>query len=262
MKRFFFILFFMPIFLMAQDEAPVEVPPSDYGQEYQQPVRRISDQEAYESTAPEGVKVDEESIKADAEKLNFDELVEPPKQEKKSEKSTSENRQNRQQFPKERAEKKVTTSTGNGVFVVVFIILAVVLVGLLFLLSKNNAIVTQAQLDYSITDVIDANRLRNLKPTQEFEAAMAKGEYRQAIRVLFLNNLRLCMEKGWIEPAAQKTNMDYVRELSGKEIQGDAQKTTSIFEYVWYGNAPLNNVIFAEYRTQFDQLFHRIQSMK
>ncbi len=70
------------------------------------------------------------------------------------------------------------------------------------------------------------------------------------------------MEKGWIEPAAQKTNMDYVRELNGREIQQDAQKTTFIFEYVWYGQAPLNTTVFAEYKSQFDQLSHRIQSIR
>jgi hypothetical protein len=69
----------------------------------------------------------------------------------------------------------------------------------------------------------------------EIDGAIARGEYRQAVRLQYLRTLRILSEKGRIGWKASKTNIDYLSELSGTPLEDGFRKVTRVFEYAWYG---------------------------
>ena len=70
--------------------------------------------------------------------------------------------------------------------------------------------------------------------------ALAKGDYRLAIRYRFLKLLLGLSRGGHIEWHPEKTNSDYLRELTDPVRRHEFQMASRIFEYTWYGEQSLN----------------------
>jgi hypothetical protein len=88
--------------------------------------------------------------------------------------------------------------------------------------------------------------------------AVAGQNYRLAIRYLYLQTLQILSNKGLIQLSPDKTNYEYVRELSGKVYQDDFSGITLGYEYVWYGKFEIGKDIYqklsGDYRS-FQQKF-------
>lgn len=73
-----------------------------------------------------------------------------------------------------------------------------------------------------------------------FEAAirdaLQNGNYRLAVRLLYLQNLKLLSDRNMIAWQPNKTNTDYWREITNSQLQQSFKKVTGIFEYAWYGS--------------------------
>lgn len=81
--------------------------------------------------------------------------------------------------------------------------------------------------------------------------ALQQQNYRQALRLLYLETLKFLSEKGHIEWQADKTNLDYRLELAGTRWQGAFDELTLHYEYVWYGDFPLDQVGFERLQQVF-----------
>ena len=88
--------------------------------------------------------------------------------------------------------------------------------------------------------------------------AVANQNYRLAIRYLYLQTLQILSNHGLIQLSPDKTNYEYVRELSGKLYQDDFSGITLGYEYVWYGKFEIGKDTYqklsADYKT-FQQKF-------
>ena len=82
-------------------------------------------------------------------------------------------------------------------------------------------------------------------------AAIAAGNWREAVRMRYLHSLQLLEAKQLIAPGKDKTNMDYLRELTSTAWYKPFAKLTLHYEYVWYGQQPLNNGQFVQLEEQF-----------
>ncbi|MBV8895325.1 MAG: DUF4129 domain-containing protein [Acidobacteriaceae bacterium] len=75
----------------------------------------------------------------------------------------------------------------------------------------------------------------------------ASGEFRLALRALYLETLATLAEHKLVSPARGKTNADYARELQrrgkrfGAEFVSVFLANTEIFERSWYGDHPAND---------------------
>lgn len=65
--------------------------------------------------------------------------------------------------------------------------------------------------------------------------AIARKQYRLAIRLLYLRTLRLLSEARMIQWRREKTNMEYLFELKAQELRNDFSDLTLLFEQCWYG---------------------------
>ncbi len=78
--------------------------------------------------------------------------------------------------------------------------------------------------------------------------------YRLATRYLYLQLLQKLTAAGAIEFAADKTNTEYLRELTGKSYKQEAASLTLYYEYVWYGEFAIDANTFSKLESRFKKL--------
>lgn len=100
----------------------------------------------------------------------------------------------------------------------------------------------------------EAMEAENLQADLEAMAASARnaGQLRDAVRFRYLHALQLLEQGGLIVRAKDKTNMDYLRELSRTGFHQAFALITLQYEYVWYGKMPISEVQFGRVNAAFD----------
>lgn len=83
------------------------------------------------------------------------------------------------------------------------------------------------------------------------QAAIAAGNLREAVRLRYLQTLQSLENRRLIAPGKDKTNMDYLRELSATGWHKPFAALTLHYEYVWYGELPLSTGQFSQLDEQF-----------
>jgi hypothetical protein len=76
------------------------------------------------------------------------------------------------------------------------------------------------------------------------------GDYRMAVKYLFLQTLHMLGERNVIEYASDKTNDSYLREIPGG-MKNDFRKLVLNFEYTWYGNLRISREVFEKIENEF-----------
>ncbi len=92
----------------------------------------------------------------------------------------------------------------------------------------------------------------------EIEKAVAAKKYRLAIRLLYLSLLIDLSQKNIIQYRQERTNADYVQQLSGTAYYKNFFSLTRSFEYAWYGNFPVTEATFAGVQTEFTNFKSRL----
>lgn len=88
------------------------------------------------------------------------------------------------------------------------------------------------------------------------DEAVSQRNYRLAVRLLYLQTLKRLTDAERIRYKPDKTNRQYVQELANSPLQTDFETLTRQFEYVWYGDFPVDESRFGAIRQQF-QSFNR-----
>ena len=88
---------------------------------------------------------------------------------------------------------------------------------------------------------------------EEIEKAMAKGNYRLAVRLLYLRSLKLLSDAELINWQPEKTNQAYIDELKDEERKKEFKLLTLQFDYIWYGDFPIEKESFKTLKMSFDR---------
>ncbi len=83
--------------------------------------------------------------------------------------------------------------------------------------------------------------------------AAGNAQYRQAVRYLYLKSLKQLSDQDLIKWKADKTNRDYTVELRSSPFSKVFSEITMLFDYAWYGNAPISENTFTRIKNAFDQ---------
>lgn len=83
------------------------------------------------------------------------------------------------------------------------------------------------------------------------EDLIRKQQFRFASRILYLQSLRLLNESNFIHWEKEKTNFDYINELSTQKFQADFRELTLIFELIWYGESNIDQQEFGIIQNRF-----------
>ena len=111
-----------------------------------------------------------------------------------------------------------------------------------------------------IEELVDPEDISNIDFEDPIRAAIDAGMYRKATRLLYLKALREMQDRAMIRWRREKTNRDYLRELKIKELRPHFKHITYLFEYIWYGEVPVDkehfNRAYANF-VEFDQQLRR-----
>ena len=91
---------------------------------------------------------------------------------------------------------------------------------------------------------MDFNRL--------IDQAAAAGDYRRAIRLHYLKNLKQLTDSSLIDWRIDKTNDQYLTELRGTPVAEPFRQATVAFEYAWYGDVKLTKPLFERLCQRFN----------
>lgn len=83
--------------------------------------------------------------------------------------------------------------------------------------------------------------------------AIAQTDFRKAIRLHFLKLLKELTDKNLIKWKIDKTNKDYSIELNNSKYNAHFKELVSLYEYVWYGDFPMEEAHFEETRIKFNK---------
>jgi len=100
----------------------------------------------------------------------------------------------------------------------------------------------------------------------DFEALITqfldKRDYRRVVRLLYHKTLKELSARGLIRWKIDKTNRDYISEMTGSPLSYEFAELTRIFEYIWYGNFDLAADSFSAVRDLFEGFYNRLADEK
>ena len=81
------------------------------------------------------------------------------------------------------------------------------------------------------------------------------GDYRSAVRYLYLSSLLALDERGLLRYDRSKTNREYLRSVAGSpELSEPLEDVIEVFDDVWYGYHPLEEESFQQYSDRVREL--------
>ena len=105
--------------------------------------------------------------------------------------------------------------------------------------------------------VFEAVREEEITSETDFDAAItmaiSQQQYRTAVRYHYLKTLHMLAAHQWILLSGDKTNFQYVREIKHIELQNGFSKLTLHYEYVWYGEFPIDAIQYARMEMDFKE---------
>ncbi len=83
------------------------------------------------------------------------------------------------------------------------------------------------------------------------------GDFREAIRYLYLSVLYSLDERDQLRFDRSKTNHEYLRQVAGTEWSSPLRAIVDVFDRVWYGFQPIDAATYTQYADQVKQLVNR-----
>lgn len=88
---------------------------------------------------------------------------------------------------------------------------------------------------------------------EEINKAVIAGNYRLAVRLLYLQALKFLSDGAQIDWKPEKTNQAYVDELVDPDRKKAFRLLTLKFEYIWYGDFSVEKESFKALKVSFDR---------
>ena len=108
------------------------------------------------------------------------------------------------------------------------------------------------------TAIESAEQLKNIGYEDQIKRAEEQGNYRLATRLYYLWSLKKLIDTDLIQFHIKKTNKDYCQELSGKTIYEDFSQCTQYYNYVWFGEFNIDNLMYDKIQMQFNLLLKQL----
>lgn len=125
---------------------------------------------------------------------------------------------------------------GLAIAAVVFIVIKII--GLDFRLLSGKSKALEVPFDESLENI------HEIDFEDQISKALEAGNYRLAVRLLYLKTLKNLSDKQLINWLPEKTNQAYVLEIADETKRREFSKLTNQFEYIWYGEFFLDKNTF------------------
>lgn len=138
-------------------------------------------------------------------------------------------------------------------FLIVFFVLVVGLI--VFLVYKKRPELFIREKKKPLPYEVEEETIYGIDFEKELNSALAAGDFRMAIRMLYLQTLRFVADKEWIDWQIYKTPTEYTYELKPAALKLSFRSFTNRFLQVRYGN-------FRATRELFDAMRHLQNDIK
>ena len=90
---------------------------------------------------------------------------------------------------------------------------------------------------------------------QRAQTLSGQGDYRNAIRYLYLSSLLVLDERGLLRYDRSRTNREYLRSVSSKPgLATPLRDVIDVFDRVWYGFESVDEQTYQSYLQHVDEL--------
>lgn len=121
--------------------------------------------------------------------------------------------------------------------------------------APGNKSITGRQME---TDMFDEN-IFALPYKELLDKAYKEGNFRLAVRILYLQTLKMMSERHLINFQPEYTNIHYLMQLSNTDYHKDFSVITRHYEYVWYGKFSLSKEQYDKLSSDFNNIQKRIK---
>jgi hypothetical protein len=140
-----------------------------------------------------------------------------------------------------------------------YALLLIMICGVLYLILSN--IKSDKNIDKDVTSLYEADieDIEDVDADSGYNAALAAGNYRLAIRMRFIRCLQLLADKEHIYWEKEKTNRNYYREIKEQDIKTDFREIATIFERWWYSEEVLDVNQFRTHDQRYLAFINRVK---
>ncbi len=140
------------------------------------------------------------------------------------------------------------------------LVIVVLFLGILaWYLFQNNIVGRKQSITAEkISGDITGENIFDINYPKEIEKAVNAGDYRLAIRLMFLRQLKQLSQKRIIEYKQERTNFDYLSQLYPTGYYNDFFRLTRNYEYTWYGKFDVNREVFGIIKSEFENFDRKL----
>lgn len=146
----------------------------------------------------------------------------------------------------------------NWIFVIILVLAVGYLAYTLLNDGSNGLFSRNSQKKLHSHDSITAETIENTDIKSLITKAENSNDYRLAIRYYYLLVLKTLSLKNVIKFEDDKTNADYTIEIASKTYSNDFGYTSYLYNYIWYGEFPLNDMQYQKAKERFVSLLKSI----
>lgn len=129
-----------------------------------------------------------------------------------------------------------------------------------FFINANLRNMKNAEINKSAVGLSEEeNIIKNENIDDLIQQALANNDYRLAVRYYYLQILKLLSEKEIIAWELQKTNSDYLYEISQIDLKTPFATVTRWYDYIWYGDFDIDETKYKKVAVTFDELKNRLK---
>jgi hypothetical protein len=141
------------------------------------------------------------------------------------------------------------TDWGN---VLLYVLAVCVLVIIVLAVLKVDAFRVLSGSDKNVTKGVFHENIHEMDFDVLIKEALAKRDFRNAVRLVFLQSLKLLSDKQHIDWQPGKTNHDYLDEVQSVDVKKGLGQLSYYFDYAWYGGFTISETQFSRVKTIFD----------
>ncbi len=129
-----------------------------------------------------------------------------------------------------------------------------------FLIGENLSNVFSKQAASIIDINLSEAHIENVDLDALIKDALKQKDYRLAIRYQYLRALKTLSQQNIIEWHFEKTNLDYQKEIKTPGIQSLFKEVSYLYDYIWYGEQPIDETKYEAAQSRFTALKKHILS--
>ncbi len=137
-----------------------------------------------------------------------------------------------------------------------YIIVLAVLVLLVWLFMRVNPkeLLLEKQTPPQVQLTEDEDIIQNQDIQLLIDKALQHKNYRLAIRYYYLSVLKNLSDTEYIIWESQKTNTDYIKELTDDAVKKQFRNITRLYDFIWYGSFEINEKSYHTAAQKFESL--------